>query len=290
MVSEAEASGGTRRIYEDIKHTLGLSSLELFYPALGAYPKFLDLHWQLVKPVAETAEFFDIAGRLRADAYTRAHSYFRLPDLRLQSSEPQPDGEESRLNAAVEFYHHEEPLVLLLFCYQLQALEGQTGQLMPTTHRQANSIFPAPELLREASADPALKKRYEEIRRSLGMPFVNSEFCAFARFPGFFGAYWEALKQMCTSPLYDECVHAARSTAWTLAAQLPGPAEITPDQLAEAGIADEEVATAARILDLFVGNLSGQLLNISAAKIALEGGNILPARHDVPEQEAAPAA
>ncbi len=282
LVSEANADEATRRIFGEIKQALGLPRLELFYPALAVYPAFLRLHWEMVAAIARSRELFDAAGCLRADAYTRAHNYFRVPDLRVHQDAAHAEGE-ADMAAIAEFYHYVEPLLLLLACYQMQALEGVAGESgAAATPQPPPAPVPPPICgIEENSASPALRKSFEEIRRVLGLPFVSPEFSAFACRPDFLRDFWNSLKQMLSSPVYDECRYGVRSTAWSLASRLPGPAEMTVEQLSDAGMTVEEITSVARILDLFVANLSGQLLNMAAAKIALEGGNLL-----VPESEA----
>ena len=281
LISEANADETTRRIFSEIKQALGLTRLELFYPALAVYPAFLRLHWDTVAPLARSRELFDAAGCLRADAYTRAHNYFRVPDLSVHRSLPD-GGADADISAIAEFYHYVEPLLLLLACYQMQALEGVAGQsdLAATPQDPPPPLQPPSCSVDEQSASPGLKKAFEEIRRVLGVPFVSPEFLAFACRPDFLRDFWSALKQMLASPVYDECRYGVRSTAWSLASHLPGPAELSFEQLSDAGMTAEEIASVARILELFVTNLSGQLLNMATAKIALEGGNLL-----VPESE-----
>src|SRR5689334_5913134 len=58
LVTEEEADDATRRVFADIKRTLGLPFLKLFYPALAGYPGFLRLHWDAVRPLAGSRELF----------------------------------------------------------------------------------------------------------------------------------------------------------------------------------------------------------------------------------------
>jgi hypothetical protein len=272
-VAEQEADPSTRRIYDEIKGALSLPGLQLYYPALGAYPRFLALHWQTVRHVASSRELFTAAECLRADAYTRTHNYFHVPDLR----------REAILAPALpaNYFHYRDPLILLLFAFQMQAMEGPTGKAPDGAAEQDRAAPPRllfnelPPSISEKNAPAALRNRYEEIRRTLGTPFIAPEFCAFAARPEFLDAYWKALKQMLASPLYPACKHGLRSSAWTLAAQLPGPAELSLDQMADAGLFPEDIASIARILELFVDSLTGSLLNVAAAKIAIEGGNLV---------------
>jgi len=281
LVSELQADEATRQIFSEIKKALGVPRLQLFYPALAVYPAFLRLHWDAVRPIGSSRELEDAAARLRAEAYTRVHNYFQIPDLSAHARlKPDSTGD---VTSVVDFYHCVEPLFLLLACYQMQALEGSVGQVAAavTPRPDRRPLIPPSCAVDEESAAPALKKKYEEIRRELGVPFVNPEYCAFACWPEFLNAYWYALRQMMGSPIYDECRYGLRSAAWALASTLPGPAELTLEQLTEAGMTAEDVASVARILELFVSNLSAQLLNIATAKIALEGGNLA-----IPESQA----
>ena len=282
LVSEADADEATRQIFAEIKQALGLNRLELFYPALAVYPAFLRLHWDAVAAIARSQELFAAAGCLRADAYTRAHNYFRVPDLSLHRRRPRPDEDAADIAAIADFYHYVEPLLLLLACYQMQALENAAGQadITATPQTPPQTVESPPCTVDETSASPATKKLFEDIRRVLAVPFVSPEFRAFACRPEFLSDFWTALKQMLASPVYDECRYGVRTTAWSLASLLPGPTEVTIEQLSDTGMTAEEIASIARILELFVTNLSGQLLNMAAAKIALEGGNLV-----VPESD-----
>ena len=291
LVSEADAPPATRQVYDGIKSALGLPVLHLYYPALGAYPEFLRLHWETVREIARSQELFDAAERLRADAYTRTHNYFRVGDLRSYTS-ASPDGAASELATVASYFHYRDPLVLLLFCYQMQAMEGQAGQVgVPATPRTGENAFDVvPDAVKDSITLDPLPKLLAEIRRAQEVPFVTPECCAFSRWPDFLKAYWQALKEMIASPVYDECSYGVHETAWSLASQLPGPAELTLDQMADAGLTADQVASLAKILELFVNHLSAQLLNISAAKIALEGGNLPTPRHQRPGAKDQPAA
>src|SRR4051794_14651534 len=120
LVSEMQADEATRQIFSEIKRALGVPKLQLFYPALAEYPTFLRLHWEAVRRLAASLELASAADRLRADAYTRAHNYFHIPDLSAHARlKPDDPGD---LVAVADFYHGVEPLFLLLACYQMQAL------------------------------------------------------------------------------------------------------------------------------------------------------------------------
>ena len=84
LVSEAEASPPIRAIFDEVRHSLGVSAVPILYQAYAAVPRFLELHWEALRPALNTRAFFRMGERLAAEAYTRAQSYFAIPDLRAQ--------------------------------------------------------------------------------------------------------------------------------------------------------------------------------------------------------------
>src|SRR6185369_12117364 len=82
LVSEAEASPPICAIFDEVRHSLGVPAVPILYQAYAAVPKFLELHWEALRPALSTRIFFHMGERLAAEAYTRAQSYFAIPDSR----------------------------------------------------------------------------------------------------------------------------------------------------------------------------------------------------------------
>ena len=278
-VSEKDATEPVAGIYREIKQALGLPAVPYAYQTLGVYPRFLALHWERMRPLVATREFFELAGRVRADAYTRAHSYFPLPDLCRRVDELSfSRGAKQELSETVDIFLHKNPLLLMLMATQLQAFDKPVGRgggsAGPATVREPE--MQPPVMVGEDHAPNPIKRIYEDIKRTLNLPFVPADHLALARWPDFFQAYWSVMKPLMQSPIYSECQWAVRDTAWHVTAQLPVTVELTCGQLTDAGIPDEDVGTCVKIVELFVKTLSGLVLNISAAKIGLEGGTLAP--------------
>ncbi len=272
-VAERDASGRTREIYQDIKHVLGIPRVGPIFEAYAVYPVFLEMHWTCFRPIVDSQEFFALGDRLRADAYTRVYGYFAVPDLRTSmhaAGISSTDQEE--ICGVIELFNYANPMLLLIAAAQLQAFEGPVGQPQSPTARVERPTFtPEPKLAGEASPDA--RKLYRDITRTLGMPFVGSAFLALGRWPRFLALYWEALKRVRQSPIYQECTGNLRETAWSLTRELPGVFELTQDQLIHAGMRAEDTSSVVRMTELFVNALGELTLTISVAKIGLEGGS-----------------
>jgi hypothetical protein len=79
------------------------------------------------------------------------------------------------------------------------------------------------------------------------------------------------VKPIEVSSLFQHCESAVRENALQITRELPGPVQFTASDLNET-----EAGSLMRITDMFVNSLSAALLNVSVARIAIDGGNILP--------------
>lgn len=275
LLREADASGRTLEIFQEIKTALGVPHVNVIFQAYGAYPRFLESMWKTLRPAVETQNFFHHADRLRAEAYTRTHNYFPVPDLCSSIRDIHfSAGAQHELTDVVELFHYNNPLLLLIAALQLQAFEdGPTQRRSAATGAEHPVILGKPVQITEESAPAPTRKIYDDIKRTLGVAFVNTDYQALARWPDFLSMYWNAFKRMATSPLYGESRHSLRESALTLASDLPNAPQLSVEHMQEIGLAADEISAAIHITEEFLDHLSGLVLNVAFAKIALEGGN-----------------
>lgn len=277
IIREQQADARTQAILHEISETLGVPHVNLVFLAYAAHPQFLEMHWRTAKPMLQTQQFFSLAERLRAEAYTRMHNYFAIPDLcaRMTDLSFSP-GARHELTDVVELFHYNNAPVLLLMAAQMQAFDKAIGGRGETGEASHPVFKEKPVLVEEESAPAPTKKIYDDMKRTLGTPVVNTDHRAFARWPDFLRDYWAALKTLVESPLYKETCQAIRISALGLAQELPQPFELTVAQLQDAGLDDAEVEAVVRLTELFLKVLSMQVLNVAVAKIGLEGGSSVP--------------
>jgi hypothetical protein len=275
LVGEYETDGHTQEIYQEVKQTLGVPQVNTLFQAFALYPKFLDLFWRTMRPALETQQFFRLGERLRAAAYTCVRNYFSLPDL-CPTIRSQGPGQDTRreITETVEVFHYLDPLLLLLAEGQMSAFEEPLGQPCCESMPAQHPVFARhPLLLEEEIAPPRIKAVYADMKHMLGGPALSTAYLAFARFPAFLESYWNVLRPITQSALYTASHRGAREIAWSLVREFPARVELTSSRLSEAGLADEEITAVARISELFVEGLSRRVVNVTLAKICLEGGN-----------------
>lgn len=281
LVREADASGRTLEIYQEIKQALGIPQVNAVFQAYGAYPRFLDLMWKLLRPAVDTREFFQCANRLRAEAYTRVHNYFAVPDLCSPIRQIHfSTGAQHELTHAVDLFHYTDPLLLLIAAVQFQAFEDGPAHVRVAKASADHPVFTEKlVMLTEEAAPSPTRKIYDDIKRTLGVTSINADFQAFARWPDFLGFYWNALKPVVSSPLYGEHKHALRESALAFANDLPNAPQLSVEHMKHSRLTDEEITSAIHITDESLHSSSGSILNVAFAKISLEGGNRIRSPH-----------
>jgi hypothetical protein len=281
LVDEANSPPGTREIFEQVRHSLGVPVVPLLYRAYAAFPKFLEIHWQAFRPVVETQPFFLLGSRIAAEAYTRVHNYFTVPGLVSQESSP---SDPLPLSLVLDYYQYLDPLLLLIAVSQVQAFEstvgGENAHPEPARHL---SFLRAPVLLADAQAPPEIREIWDQRCRSLELGLIADEHRALACWPQFYQNYWAVMKDLVQSPLFADCEYRINESVWSLASELPAPVETSFSELTAAGLDARQISTVTRLTQAFVQTLAGLLLDITFARIACEGGT----SRDLPRHKAA---
>ena len=275
LVREREAEGRTREIFDDLKRALGVPGIPLLYQAYAPFPEFLDLHWRAFKPLLATGHFWRLADRLRGEAYTRTHNYFHIGDLCEPLSQMSfSSGAKQQLQEVIELFNYKDAPVLLIASTQLLAFDqaigkGEPSLAPPVEHPRFKE---KPVLVEEEVATPMVKRTYEEIKRALGLPALNGDYKAFARWPDFLAEYWKALKPIVQSPAYREQQRGLCESSEGMARDLMLPIDFSFDALEQIGLEAKQIESIVRTTRILQNVFSGLVLNVAAAKIGFEGG------------------
>ncbi len=274
LVPESEAQGEVLEIYHEIKHALGLPYINPMFQALGSYPKFLRIFWNALRDDLETREFFLLAQRIAAESYTRVHNYLNVPDLSRKVEELGfSRGAQEELRDVIDLYLYNNSVLLLIASAEMQGFENPNANPRPSSAPAEHPSHPErPILVDERNAPPETRRIYEDIKKTMGSPFLNTSYINFGRFPDFLREFWAALKPVMLSPIYEQNRLAVHNSALSLAGELPRPLQLSPTQLEEAGVSASDLSDVIQITEFFLTQLSKQLLNIAFAKISLEGG------------------
>src|SRR5215467_13791319 len=158
-VTEKQAEGRTREIFEDIRQMLDVPYVSTFFRALASFPQFLDLFWNAAKPVVGTQEFFQFSERLGAEAYTRVHNYFSLPPRQNGSTEAPFGSDGTALHQVIELYQHSSPVLLLICATLVQEFENPGREAQQGTPIRSQQKFSKISLITQEEAPPTASRK-----------------------------------------------------------------------------------------------------------------------------------
>lgn len=270
-IGEHEARGQTARIYHEIRQTLRVSGVNLNFRTWAGFPVFFPLMWEAMQPIAAAQAFETASDRLRARAVDLA---FGLPALGVRAA--LGESQAYQLQQALALYHYINPKLLLFTILVGRGLQGSSrrsptaeggrsdgrcdARLLPRVPFGAPPNMAAMEMVDEAPDDPTLRRLFSEIRRTLRLSSLNSDYRTLALWPDYLDPAWSALAPVATSAAFADAQDALTREARQAADTLPVPAGMDLRLLAARGESAERVLeTTVRFARL----LPGLILNIT---------------------------
>ncbi len=272
----SEATGSVLDIYRDVQCVFGVPHISSFFQFLGTHPRFLESFWTAVRPIVQSQAFFACAHRLRADSYARVREHFEVPDLKSEVTRLNFSlGAREELKDVINFFCYAVPVSLMLSALLDASFDGAAGN-------PAVPLTPAPRpkphgrivLVDEDSSGPVVKSIFADIRTATNADVVHTVYRAFARWPDFLQSYWTAVKPITVSELFQQNENSLREDARQIVKELPGPIQFSSSDLAKMGLNEADADSLTRISDMFVHSLSAAMLNVSVARISMEGGSL----------------
>ncbi|ABF41344.1 hypothetical protein Acid345_2343 [Candidatus Koribacter versatilis Ellin345] len=280
LLQEREASGRVAEVFEELKFALGIGYVPVPFQAFAAYPAFLDALIKAMRPLLATREFFDSAARLRAEAYTDVHNYFKVAAIGEGLSAAEAAAE-------MELFGFVESAMLLMLSVQSQAFEGPVGLDVAGHPAGLMAIMSSPDFVNSETTSPPVKRVLDEQRHLLELAYYSDEQRSLTHSPELLFAYWRVLKPLLNTAIHERMVFDIRESAWKCALEIPVQVNLEIAKLLEAGVGEEEIGIVGRMTELLARGAAIGLMNAMIGKIGMEGGNVSTPRVDEPEERVA---
>ena len=120
-------------------------------------------------------------------------------------------------------------------------------------------------------ADEPTRAVYDDIKTTLQLPFVNTDYRAFARWPSYFALAWKDLRGKVGSPEHEAITQACHDRVAELAAErLPNPGGLSSSNLQRAAEADASLEEVLQVCRLFQWLIPGLITNVAYLRHQLE--------------------
>jgi hypothetical protein len=271
LASEKQTDDRIDGIHEDIKATLRVSIVPLPFLLWSKQPQLLELLWSRLRANLETRYVECAADRIRKQA-ARMVSLHRVAhridaqDISLFTIE--------KCRAVIDVHHYINPKLLLIVTALVEAL--QRHPFRPVNDPRWSTIIPK-GIAAEMPAIPLLDDSWlghdkkillKEIRKTLQLPEISTEYVGLAYCEGYLEKAWLQLKPFARTPDCWTFIENLQLLARTLVHGLPFPLEMSWDDFAKIGMAGLEVLN---WIIPFQNALPGLIVNMAALKVGMDG-------------------
>ena len=261
-VPEESATGAIGEAYHDIRQVIRVSGVNLNFRTWAGFPHFFPLMWSAMRGVAERTPFEAAAGRVRAEAVRLVSA---LPPLDVAQHVALGESQRYQLHAALDLYHYVNPKLLLFTAVLAQALVRPAvgaGRL-PDGPRLPRGVPPRMypmEMLDERPNDRRLRATFVDIKRTMRLTSVNSDYRTLALWPDYLAASWRALKPLVATAAYAESAARLGAAAGAEAEAFLDQVTLDRRQVQRTG---EDINAIANTTDRFLQLLPPLILNVT---------------------------
>lgn len=266
-VPEFLAEGELKARYEDMKAVLGVPWMGVVTMSFAHYRTFYDAFWQGVRPVCASRDFTDACHRLRHLVEERV-SVLGPPPVRQRLARiGYAERELQDIDECIEIFSDGNFPYILLATLARLLLEG--GELQPAHDVAAQAELASPRaagklvLMEYHHADASTRLVFDDVKEVLGLPFLNTDYRALARWPSYFALAWADLRPRLQRSEYETLVAEIHEAAVSAVRSLPNYGDLRGEALrlaARSGASESEVLSVVR---LFQWLLPGLALNVA---------------------------
>ncbi len=273
-LAEYLVDGERAAAYAKMKQALQVPWMGVVTMAYAHYPTFFRTLWTGLAPIVQSVAFVAHSRALRAHAELAAQRLHpgsltaALLDLGYAPRELQ------QIRDLLEVFSHGNQPYLLIASITRLLLEGGEldglGDAQPFEGRHGPQPGSALVLMEAHHADAPTRAVYADIKRTLGLPFVNTDYRALARWPSYFEAAWNGLASRVQGDDYRAiCDELHAGVLERVAHALPNPAALRGEALRAAAAADAPLAEVLAVARLFQWLLPGLVTNIAFLRAQL---------------------
>ena len=235
---EFKAEGELRDTYERYKAAMQIPWVGVVTMAYAHYRPFFDCWWKALEPVVQTNAYVEVAQSLRAKVEADIEALNPPPISERLFAMGYSSRELDEIREMIDIISHGNFMQIPAVMVARLLLEG--GELLGGTDIGAAAKSHGPKvstpfvLLEPHHVLPDHQAIYEDIKTTLGLPFVNTDYRCFARWPSYFDLAWKDLKTEIQGPNYEPLVISQHEAQFAATATLANPTGLTAETLKQA--------------------------------------------------------
>ena len=269
------ASGQRAEWYEDTKQVLQVPWMGVVTMAYAHYPTFFGELWRGLKPLCQSRPFVEAFMDLRDYVESRTTELSPASLVEPLAAMGYAPREIDAIRQMNTVFSHGNQLYVLIATIARHLLE--VGDMQAKADAETFDERHAPHgqvpfvLMEPHHADEPTQAIFEDIKTTLQLPFVNTDYRALARWPSYFALAWKDLREKVGSEAHERiCQDCHGRIARLVATQLPNPGRLSSGALRQAAENDASLAEVVQVCRLFQWLLPGLITNVAYFRHQLE--------------------
>ncbi len=273
---EYAAEGELAARYEDMKAVLQVPWMGVVTMAFAHYPSFFGELWQGLRPLCTSQPFVTAVRELRAYCEDEVEGLEPPPITARLGEGGYGAREVDNIRAMIEIFSHGNfPYLMIATLTRSLLLGGSFGEAgdtaPPFEGRHAPDVSQPFLLMERHHADAPTQAVYDEVMATLGLPFVNTDYRALARWPSYFALAWGDLKPSAETAAHKALANRVYGRVLELANALPNPGGLKAEALQAAAEQDAPLGEIRPVTELFHYLLPELVVNVAFFRAQLQG-------------------
>lgn len=266
-VPEFLAEGELKARYDDMKAVLRVPWMGVVTMSFAHYRAFYDTLWQGARPLCASPDFTDACHRLRRLVEEKV-SALGPPPLRKRLEQiGYAECELQEIDESIEIFSGGNFPYILLATLARLLLEGGELHSSRNSGIRTGPALPRPSgrlvLMEYHHADASTRLVFDDVKTALGLPFLNTDYRALARWPSYFALAWGDLRPRLQQGEYETVVAGIHDAAVSTVRSLHNYGNLRGEALREAARSNAPEGEVLSVVRLFQWLLPGLAANIA---------------------------
>ncbi len=267
VTPEYLAKGNLKKSYTYTKSAFNVPWMGVVAMAFAKYPYFYNALWEYMHPLTKSIEFNKLCKKLVIISKQKALELKPKTLIKNLKKIGYDNYEIKKINEVNKIFTiGNMPYLIMATVARIFLNQGELISISPykkntTISKKSNKNYLL--LIEQHHADNSLKELYKSIKTNLGLPFLNTDYRAFARWPSYFVMAWKNFLPALLSNKYEEKILEVHNFIIKETLLLPNPYKIKSTQIIDAAKKDKKFHEIKKVVSLFQWLLPGLITNVA---------------------------
>ncbi len=267
VTPEYLAKGRLKREYNKTKLAFNVPWMGVVAMAFANYPNFYTTLWKLMLPLSKSKQFKDLCKDLVKISNRKSKELRPVSIIKSLNKLGYSNYEIKKIYKINQiFTKGNMPYLIMATTARILLEKGEIlnrNKFIYNSYKGKVLDKDGLVLMEEHHADKNIQEVYKSIKANIGLPFINTDYRAFSRWPSYFLKSWSNFLPTLQSEEYEKKVLEIHNFIIKETLLLPNPNRISSEILINAANKDNKINEIIKVVKLFQWLLPGLVINVA---------------------------